>query len=230
MAEFRSFSGPEEVAETLAAEAADLLRKGIADHGAASLIAPGGRTPGLFLARLSHRALPWGKVQVTGSDERWVDVSASDSNEALVRRTLIANAAADAKFVSLYTGAESPEAGLAEAEKRVAAMPRPFDAVVMGMGDDGHFASLFPGEPALEIGLDLASDRLCVPAKGPAGGPPRLSLTLSALAKARHIYILATGAHKREVWQSAADQSPGILPAAALHRLTGTPVDFMWCP
>jgi 6-phosphogluconolactonase/glucosamine-6-phosphate isomerase/deaminase len=50
------------------------------------------------------------------------------------------------------------------------------------------------------------------------------------LAKARHIYILATGAHKREVWQSAADQSPDILPAAALHRLTGTPVDFMWCP
>jgi len=230
MAEFRSFSGPEEVAEALAAEVAELVRRGVAERDAGSLIVPGGRTPGLFLSKLSHRALAWGRVQVTGSDERWVDASSPDSNEALVRRTLIANAAAEAKFVSLYTGAASPEAGLAEAETRVAAMARPFDAVVMGMGDDGHFASLFPGEPALEIGLDLEASALCVPACGPAGGPPRLSLTLSALAKARHIYILATGAHKREVWQSAADQSPDILPAAALHRLTGTPVDFMWCP
>jgi 6-phosphogluconolactonase len=230
MAEFRSFSGPEEVAEALAAEVAALVQKGVAERDAASLIVPGGRTPGLFLSKLSHRALAWDRVQVTGSDERWVDASSPDSNEGLVRRTLIANAAAAATFVSLYTGAASPEAGLAEAETRVAAMARPFDAVVMGMGDDGHFASLFPGEPALEIGLDLDASALCVPARGPAGGPPRLSLTLSALAKARHIYILATGADKREVWQASADQSPAILPAAALHRLTGTPVDFMWCP
>jgi 6-phosphogluconolactonase len=230
MAEFRSFPDADQVAEVLSAEVAELVRKGLAERDAASLIVPGGRTPGLFLSKLSHRALAWDKVQVTGSDERWVDVSSPDSNEALVRRTLIANAAAEAKYVSLYSGAASPEAGLADIETRVAAMPRPFDAVVMGMGDDGHFASLFPGEAALKIGLDLDTQILCVPAKGPAGGPPRLSLTLSVLARARHIYILATGANKRELWQAAADQSPGILPAAALHRLTGTPVDFMWCP
>jgi 6-phosphogluconolactonase len=230
MAEFRSFSGPEEVAETLSSDVAALLRQGIAERGAASLIVPGGRTPGLFLSKLSRRPLAWDKVQVTGSDERWVDVSSPDSNEALVRRTLIANAAAGARLVSLYSGAATPADGLAEIEARVSAMPRPFDAVVMGMGDDGHFASLFPGEPALAVGLDLSAEAVCVPAKGPAGGPPRLSLTLSCLAKARHIYILATGAHKRDVWRSAADQSQDILPAAALHRLTGTPVDFMWCP
>src|SRR5579859_21269 len=106
MAEFRSFSDPEQVAEVLSAEVAELVRKGLAERDAASLIVPGGRTPGLFLSKLSHRALAWDKVQVTGSDERWVDVSSPDSNEALVRRTLIANAAADAEFVSLYTGAD----------------------------------------------------------------------------------------------------------------------------
>jgi len=230
MAEFRSFSDAEQVAEILSAEVADLLGRGIAERDAASLIVPGGRTPGLFLSKLSHRALAWDRVKVTGSDERWVDVSSPDSNEALVRRTLIANAAAEAEFVSLYTGAETPADGVEEAEWRILDMARPFDAVVMGMGDDGHFASLFPGEEALKIGLDLDADAICVPAIGPAGGPPRLSLTLSCLAEARHIYILATGAHKREVWQSAADASPEILPAAALHRLTGVPVDFMWCP
>jgi 6-phosphogluconolactonase len=230
MAEFRSFSGPEEVAEVLSAEVAALVRQGVAERGAASLIVPGGRTPALFLSKLSHRALAWDKVQVTGSDERWVDVSSPDSNEALVRRTLLAHEAAGAEFVSLYSGAATPAGGLAEVETRVRAMARPFDAVVMGMGDDGHFASLFPGEPALAIGLDLSASALCVAAKGPAGGPPRLSLTLSCLANARHIYILATGGHKRDVWQSAADQPADILPAAALHRLTGIPVDFMWCP
>lgn len=230
MAEFRSFSDAEQVAEILSAEVAELLGKGIAERDAASLIVPGGRTPGLFLSKLSHRALAWDRVRVTGSDERWVDASSPDSNEALVRRTLIANAAAEAEFVSLYTGADTPADGVEEAEWRILDMARPFDAVVMGMGDDGHFASLFPGEEALRIGLDLDSDAICVPAIGPAGGPPRLSLTLSCLAEARHIYILATGAHKREVWQSAADASPDVLPAAALHRLTGVPVDFMWCP
>lgn len=230
MAEFRSFSGAEEVAEILSAEVADLIGMGIAECDAASLVVPGGRTPGLFLSKLSHRALAWDRVKVTGSDERWVDASSPDSNEALVRRMLIANAATEAEFVSLYTGADTPAEGVEEAEWRILHMARPFDAVVMGMGDDGHFASLFPGEEALEIGLDLDSDAICVPAIGPAGGPPRLSLTLSCLAEARHIYILATGAHKREVWQAASDASPTVLPAAALHRLTGVPVDFMWCP
>ena len=228
MAEFRHFSDFEQTAETLAAEVAALLHTGIAERDAGSLIVPGGRTPGPFLSKLSHRALAWDKVQVSFSDERWVDAGAPESNEALVRRTLIANAAAEARIVSLYTGAASPQDGLAEAETRVAAMARPFDAVVLGMGDDGHFASLFPGEPALQTGLDLAAEALCVPAIGPSGGPPRLSLTLAALAATRHIYILATGAQKREVWQSAADDTS--LPAHALHRLTGIPVDFLWCP
>lgn len=228
MAEFRIFPDPEDVAEIASAEVSALLQAGIADRGAASLVVPGGRTPGLFLGKLSHRALAWDKVRVSLSDERWVDADSPDSNEALLRRTLIANAAAGSTLVPLYTGAASPEDGRAEAEKRIGAMPRPFDAVVLGMGDDGHFASLFPGEPALVTGLDLSFKGLCVAARGPAGGPPRLSLTLAALAAARHIYILATGAHKREVWQSAADDAS--LPAHALHRLTGVPVDFLWCP
>ena len=228
MAEFRHFSDFEDLTEALSAEVSALLHAGVAERDAASLIVPGGRTPGPFLSKLSHRAVAWDKVQISLSDERWVDATAPDSNEALVRRTLIANAAAPARFVSLYTGAASPRDGLAEAETRVDAMPRPFDAVVLGMGDDGHFASLFPGEKALETGLDLSFKALCVPAIGPSGGAPRLSLTLAALAASRHLYILATGAQKREVWQSAADDPS--LPAHALHRLTGIPVDFLWCP
>jgi len=225
MAEFHRFSDPEEVAEHLAARVASLLQQGLVERGAASLVVPGGRTPGLFFSKLSDSPLPWERIKITLSDERWVDEDSPDSNAALVRRTLLRGSAMLAGFVPLYTGATSPSEGLAEAERRVATLPRPFDAVVMGMGDDGHFASLFPGEPALEVGLDLSATALCVPAKGPAGGPPRLSLTLAALAKTRHIFILATGEKKRAVWEA-----PGDLPASALQRLTGVPVDFLWCP
>lgn len=225
MAEFQSFSGSEEVAEFLSAQVAGLLQKGLAERGTASLVVPGGRTPGLFFEKLAERPLAWERVKVTVTDERWVDKNSPDSNEALVRRTLLRGSAMLADFTSLYTGAASPAEGVPEAERRVAALPRPFDAVVMGMGDDGHFASLFPGEPTLEVGLDLSATALCLPAKGPAGGPPRLSLTLAALADTRHIFILATGEKKRQVWEA-----PGDLPASALQRLTGTPVDFVWCP
>ena len=225
MAEFHQFAGPEEVADFLSAQVAGLLQKGLAERGAASLVVPGGRTPGLFFEKLAERPLAWERIHVTLTDERWVDKSSPDSNEALLRRTLLRGNAMLANFVPLYTGAATPADGVAEAERRVKAIPRPFDAVVLGMGDDGHFASLFPGEPALEIGLDPSATVLCVPAKGAAGGAPRLSLTLAALASTRHIFILATGEKKRDVWKD-----PGDLPASALQRLIGTPVDFVWCP
>lgn len=225
MAEFQSFSGPEEAADYLSAQVAFLLQKGLAERGAASFVVPGGRTPGLFFEKLAERPLAWERVTAVPSDERWVDKTSPDSNEALVRRTLLRGNARLADFVPLYTGDATPADGVEEAERRVAAMPRPFDAVVMGMGDDGHFASLFPGEEALKVGLDLSAEAICVPARGPAGGPPRISLTLAALAASRHIFILATGEKKREVWSSSGD-----LPAAALQRLTGTPVTFVWCP
>ena len=225
MAEFQSFSGPEAAADFLSAQVAGLLQKGLAERGAASLVVPGGRTPGLFFEKLAERPLAWERIRVVPSDERWVDKTFPDSNEALVRRTLLRGNAMLADFVPLYTGATTPAEGVPEAERRLKAMPRPFDAVVVGMGDDGHFASLFPGEAALTVGLDLSSPALCVPAVGIAGGPPRLSLTLAALAASRHIFILATGAVKREVWEA-----PDDLPASALQRLAGTPVTFVWCP
>ena len=226
MAEFHSFAGFDGLAGFAAASVAAHLRQGLASRGKASLVVPGGRTPGPFFSALAGHHLDWQHVSVTLSDERWVDETSPLSNGALLRRTFLTGNAASAHFVPLYTGGESPEAGLAAAAENVAAMPLPFDAVVLGMGDDGHFASLFPDEAVLEAGLDPDSEILCVPASGPAGGPPRLSLTLSCLIRARHIYVLATGAKKRDVWEKA--QRLGV-PAAALQELATPPVDFLWC-
>ena len=229
MTEFHVFSEPDGLAEFAAARVALALGQGLADRGAASLVVPGGRTPIAFLGKLGCRSLGWARISVTLSDERWVDPLSPDSNEALVRRTLLLGPAAAARFIPLYDGAVSPAMGVAETSERIEQVPRPWDAVVLGIGEDGHFASLFPGEPALAVGLDPAAKVLCVPARGPVAGPPRLSLTLACLAATRHLFVLATGAAKREIWQ-AAGAARSDLPVAALRRLTAPPVEFLWCP
>jgi 6-phosphogluconolactonase len=229
MADFIPFSNPQDLADHAAARVADLARLGIAERGAASVILPGGRTPELFLAALARAPLDWPRISLTLCDERWVDETSPDSNAAMVRRTLLTGAAAEASFLPLYNGAASPAAGCRAVEAAIRLLPRPWDATILGIGDDGHFASLFPGEPALVAGLNLAGQQDCVPARGPAGGPPRLSLTLASLARSRHIFIIATGRHKRQIWEQAACSDPAVLPAAALHRLTGIAVDFLWC-
>src|SRR5271165_5858617 len=171
MAEFHSFSGPDQLAEAAAERVGALLSAGLAERVTASLVVPGGRTPEDFLVRLGKSSLDWSRVIVTLCDERWVGEDSAASNAAMVRRTLLANA--PAQFLPLYDGADAPEFAIPALEARLAPFV-PWDAVVLGIGDDGHFASLFPGEAALAVGLDLAAPQLCVAANGPTDGPRRM--------------------------------------------------------
>jgi 6-phosphogluconolactonase len=156
-----------------------------------------------MFAALAQQSLAWNKVWITLADERWVDAHHADSNEALVRRTLLQHHAAAAHFVSLKNAAANAKDGEAECEKNILAMPRPFDVVVLGMGDDGHFASLFPQAPQLAAGLDRANKNLCI-ATDPITAPhARMSLTLSALLNSRRIVIQLAGEGKWKVYQRA---------------------------
>ena len=189
-------------AEALADDVAARLSDALAQRGQASLVVPGGRTPLPFLAALSCRPLDWSRVTVCPSDERWVDTDHPDSNEGLLRANLLCNAAAGARLLSLKTAAATPEAALAECEARLAALPHPLDVVVLGMGPDGHFASLFPDAP--ELAVALASERP-VAAMRPASSPvPRMSLTLRRLLDSRHLCLLTGGDAKARVLESAA--------------------------
>lgn len=223
-----TFANPDALAEAAAHRVAGWLAEGLARQPAVSLVVPGGRTPAAFLSRLGRTALDWPRVHVTLSDERWVSPEAEASNEAMVRRTLLQGPAASATFVPLYTGAASPAEGLAEVERRLTALP-PVEAAVVGMGEDGHFASLFPGDPSLAAGLDPDGRTLCLAATGPTGGPARLSLTLAFLARARRVVALATGERKLKLWRDGAvsDLSP---PVAALQRQNKAPIFFLWSP
>jgi 6-phosphogluconolactonase len=139
---------------SLADEIAGWLGEAVAARGAASLVVPGGSTPGPLFDALAGKELLWSAITVTLNDERWVDPADPASNERLVRERLLTGCAAEAGFVGLKTAAATARDGLAEVEARLAAIARPFDVMLLGMGADSHTASLFPGSAALAASLD----------------------------------------------------------------------------
>ena len=143
----RSYADKNELATALADAVADHIRAGIAARGQAVIAVSGGSTPGKFFAKLGKKKdIDWEKVFVTLVDERWVPETSDRSNAALVNEKMLQGPAAVAKFVPLYAGGEAPtKAALEKTAKALDALPMPFDAVILGMGNDGHTASFFPG-------------------------------------------------------------------------------------
>jgi 6-phosphogluconolactonase len=229
--ELRRDADPAAQAQALAAAIAGELRSGLDARGRASLVLSGGRTPALMLACLATQALDWARVQVTLADERWVGADDPASNERLVRSALLRDAAAPAQLVGMKNEAPTAADGAAAAWQAIAALPRPFDVIVLGMGDDGHTASLFPGSAGLAASLDLQAAPGCVAVWPPAAPHERLSLNLAALLQARRVCIQISGAHKWQVYQRAT--APGAteeLPIRALLRQHQVPVTVYWCP
>lgn len=190
-------------AAALAEAVAGQLRAGIAGRGVASAVLSGGRSPVAFLKALSVLPLDWTRVWVTLADERWVDATGPDSNEALLRANLLTGAARAARFIGLKNAAPDPASGCAAAHAALAALPVPVDAVVLGMGLDGHTASLFPGMPGLDRALDPNGTALLTPATAPTVPHARLSFTLAGLLRARHIHLPLQGLAKQAVFEQA---------------------------
>jgi 6-phosphogluconolactonase len=201
--ELRLFDDPAALAEALAHSIADDLRAAIDARGIASLALSGGNTPRAFMQALALQALDWPRVVVTLVDERWVPESSERSNAALVRKNLLQGAAAGARFMPLYRDKPEPEDALAEIESGLAGLPSPFDALVLGMGNDGHTASFFPGGDRLADALDPGTTSKVLPMRAPDAGEPRITLTLPPILAARHLYLHIEGAGKRRVLDAA---------------------------
>lgn len=198
---------------------AEYLDYGNATRSASSLLVPGGTTPQPIFDRLSAMPLEWAKVHVGLTDERWVRASHTASNEHLVRHHLMRNEASSAQFHPLYSNKSRPSAGLSEAERSINSMPQPFDVVLLGMGTDGHFASLFPGLPETRAGLNLRNPDLCVAVDKQQNGYARISLTLTALLNSRLILLAISGRPKRTVaLQALAGTSDTPIATLLSHR------------
>ena len=206
----------------------DLLSMAIEQHGSASLVVSGGRTPKGFFHLLSQEFLDWSKVTVTLADERWVDADHKDSNEKLVQENLLINEACIARFVPLKNSATSAQAGETSIDQDLSAIGR-FTLVILGMGDDGHTASLFPGSEALNIGLDMESGRQCL-AVQPLDAPhERMSMTLPRLLDSEQIIVHISGENKGKVLAMADGGNDRFeLPIRAVLQQTITPVSVYW--
>jgi 6-phosphogluconolactonase len=216
------------MAEALAADIALVLVQRIAETGSASLILSGGRTPRLMLDRLSRLPLAWNRVKITLADERLVPATDPESNERLLRDRLLRGEAQSAVFIPLWQGEGDPVESAIEA---ICNMERPFAMVVLGLGDDGHVASLFPRMPDLRRALDPAADVTAVFVPAQASRRPRVSLAVATLLDARRIALSFTGEAKRRVFESALAPGPvEDLPVRAILRQTKVPVDVYWSP
>src|ERR1700735_3940511 len=190
------FADSDAMARNLSDQLAANLRTAIAARGLASLVVSGGKSPTKLFEMLRAEELDWSRVCVALADERWVDPSDPGSNEKLVRDVLLQGSAAAARFIGLKNGAPTPDLGAVSAWETFSRVPRPFDAVVLGMGDDGHTASLFPGSPNLPSALNQAAAAGWVGMGSPVPPQARLSLNLTALLDSRRIVVLITGDSK----------------------------------
>ncbi len=187
----------------LVAEVEHAVRTAVVARGRALVVLPGGRTPLPLLATLAAGGLPWARVTWTVTDERWVSVNDDASNEGGLWRALGADIAARTSIVGLATGHEAPEAAVASVSARLTRLPWPADLVVLGMGPDGHVASLFPGAPWPGDG----SGRVA-PARAPVPPHPRMTLTPSALLETRRLLLVVNDAGKRAALESGDDTLP----------------------
>jgi 6-phosphogluconolactonase len=233
---FRGFTDRDRLAAGLAADTASLLAAALAKGDEASLVVSGGSTPVPFFAALAQEDIGWERVHVTLADERWVAPADSASNEGLVRAHLLRGRAAAARFVGLKTGHALARDGEEECDARIRALPRPFAVVVLGMGEDGHTASFFPGAAELAAATDPHAGRLCQ-ALRPATAPnERMTLTLPALLAGGRIMLHITGKTKLRILEQALAEEPlavGVLNAMPVRHVLARAreaVHVYWAP
>jgi len=208
------------------------IQQTLAKNANASLLLSGGNSPLPLYRALGEQALPWERLRLGLVDERWVPQSDPASNEAVIREAL--GAAASARLTGMYDGASLPSESVDAMNTRYALLPRPWSLGVMGLGADGHTASLFPASDGLEQALTTPNFCAPITAKpSPVTGPNihRMTLSLSALMSIERLVLLFSGDPKWAVYSAARTTlDKQSLPIAYLLQQDAVPIDVFWSP
>ncbi|SAK96505.1 6-phosphogluconolactonase [Caballeronia pedi] len=235
MIELRTFDDPRAHSDALAQAVGDALKASLAARGAASadangqaahatLAVSGGTSPKPFLQTLSHAPLDWAHIDVTLVDDRWVPETDPASNAQLVRDTLLQNAGAAAYFLPLVDTGKPLETHIAELNAD--ARRRLPDVAVLGMGEDGHTASIFADAPEWDFAISTPQRFISV---HPGAAPhARVSLSMSALKQIGQVYLFIAGQKKLDVL-NAALAAPQKNAISTLAHAEGVKLDVYWC-
>jgi 6-phosphogluconolactonase len=231
-AEWWEYDSLDELADAVAGDVGFIIESAIDARGASLIAVPGGSTGPAIFPKLVQQKLPWKKVTVIPTDDRIVPV---DSELANVRSIAKAFLPAGARVIPVVSGAAEDYrlAGNA-ADARLQDFPWPPDLVWLGMGKDGHTASIFAG-PDLQAALDAPKARRAtgvMPDPLPEEAPvARVTLTRAAILSARTVMIVITGDEKRTVLEQAiADGQSSKTPIGRVLAEAEQPIDIHWCP
>ena len=225
---FYSANCSKSLAVNLCQKISEILNKAVNNRGRACLAVSGGSTPKLLFEELSLLDLDWSKVDLTLVDDRWVDSKHEDSKELLVRTHLIKNKAVNVNFVPLKNDAQSSKEGVALTENALKNFKLPFDLVILGMGSDGHTASLFPCSDELLAGMDLKTKYTFISTTPKTAPYERISLTAKSIFDAKKVILHLNGSSKLNTLEEAmkvADSSKMPIYAFLDHGL-----DIFWSP
>ena len=232
----RLFENRQDMVAALEAECVAALNQAVEERGEATFMVSGGSTPEPLYKSLSQQDLPWESIYVALVDERWVDFDHDKSNEAFTVKHLIQNKAEAANLVGMKNTADTAQEGLADCEAAYQQLAQPFDITILGMGSDGHTASLFPHANGLEAALNPDSSELCAAitahqSEVTGAITERMTLSLAGLLKSKVLILLITGQEKLDVLRKAqAGNDVKEMPVRAVLQQDRVPVEVYWAP
>jgi len=218
----------DELNTVLNKDIAKYLTTALSKQGAASLAVSGGSSPAEMLTLLGKQNLDWAKIQTLLVDDRWVNADHSDSNQAMLNKTLFSGLAANSRYLPLKNEAADVNDGQYACEEQLAELAWPLTIVHLGMGNDGHTASWFHDAPEYPM-LTAAHEQHCTAVHPSAAPYSRISLTPAAVLNSERIVIQIFGKAKRDVLEAALAKDADFPISLVLHQQR-VPVDIYWAP
>ena len=225
---FYSTNSSESLAVDLCNSIGEILAEAIKKRGRASIAVSGGSTPVPLFKELSLLSLDWSKVDLTLVDDRWVDSKSADSNELLVRTHLIKNNASKVNFIPLKNDSNTAKDGQKQSEALLRNFTLPFDVIVLGMGSDGHTASLFPCSDELADGMDLNNPNYLVSTSPKTASYERLSLTAKVIMDAKNVFLHLNGSSKLHTLESAMEYKDS--SKMPIYKFLKSGLSIYWSP